>query len=82
MYGKQHDKLLSDDDLTDKRGLDIQRSFVGMASSVVIFSLLGMSGAETVKESLWLIFPMSLFIQLSVFQRTSRWHAEDMDVYK
>lgn len=80
--GKRHDKLLSDDDLAEKRKLDIQRSFIGMASSVVIFSLLGMNGAETIKESLWLIFPMSLFIQLATLQRTSRWHADDMDVYK
>ena len=82
IYGKTVDKLITDNDKSDKRKQDVQRSFVGIAASVVIFSLLGLNGANTVKEAVWLIIPLSVFIQLSVYHRSKRWHAGNMDVYK
>lgn len=82
IYGKNHDKLIKDEDRTNKRNQDIQRSFLGIASAICIFSLLGMMGEKNSNQGVWLIIPFSIFIQLAIFNRSQRWHAEDMGVYK
>ncbi|WNC68685.1 hypothetical protein RI845_00720 [Thalassotalea nanhaiensis] len=82
IYGKNHDKLIKDEDRTNKRNQDVQRSLLGIAAAILIFSLLGMMGAKTSNQSIWLIVPFSVFIQLAILNRSQRWHAEDMDVYK
>ncbi|WP_286232903.1 hypothetical protein [Thalassotalea sediminis] len=57
-------------------------SVFGIASSIGIFSLLGMLGEKSSNQGIWLIVPFSLFIQLAILNRSQRWHAEDMGVYK
>ena len=82
LYGKSADKLIANTDRSKKRQLDVQQSFIGIAASVVIFSLLGLSGADSSSNAIWLAIPLSLFIQLSVFVRSRRWQPENMEVYR
>ncbi|WP_100643647.1 hypothetical protein [Alteromonas facilis] len=82
IYGKSADKLINQDDKTEKRRQDVQRSFIGIAASVVIFSLLGLHTADTAVQGVWLILPLSLFVQMAVYHRSKRWHADDMAVYQ
>ena len=82
IYGKPADRLIAEKDKMDKRQQDVQRSFIGIAASVVIFSLIGLSGVHISAQSIWLIAALSIFVQLAVFNRSKRWHAEDMNVYQ
>lgn len=81
LYGKSYDKLITDDDKAGKRSQDVQRGCVGIAASVAIFSLLG-SSAQSIEHAVWLIIPLSLFVQLSVLHRSKRWYPDDMSVYR
>ena len=82
IYGKTNDKLISGEDQASKRNQDVQRSFVGIAASIAIFSLLGITSGSATSDSIWLIIPLSIFIQITVFHSSVRWHAEDMGVYR
>ncbi|MBE1300869.1 MAG: hypothetical protein GJ680_13305 [Alteromonadaceae bacterium] len=82
IYGKNHDKLIKDDDRVNKRMQDVQRSLLGIAASIGIFALLGMIGAKPNDQSIWLVVLFSIFIQIAILNRSRRWHAEDMDVYR
>ncbi len=81
IYGAKTDKLIADKDRATKRKEDVQRNILGMVSAIFIFSLLGMQGSDTSSQNLLLI-PLSLYLQITIFNRNKRWNAQDMDVYK
>ena len=82
IHGKIADKLVDENDRMAKRKEDVQRGLLGIAASVVIFSFLGLSGSQAVYQASWLIVPLSLFIQISVFHRSKRWYPINMAVYQ
>ena len=81
IYGRKNDKLLDENDRIDKRNKDVKQGIIGIASAIFIFALLGMQGTINTSSD-WLLIPLSLFIQIAIVNRTKRWHADDMDVYR
>lgn len=81
IYGAKTDKLIADNDRAIKRKEDVQRNILGIMSAIFIFSLLGMQESDSSSQSLLLI-PLSLYLQITIFNRNKRWSAKDMHVYK
>lgn len=81
IYGSKSDRLIADNDRATKRKEDVQRNILGIVSAIFIFSMLGMQGSDTSPQNLLLI-PLSMYLQITIFNRNKRWNAQDMHVYK
>ena len=81
LYGKVSDKNLTLTDRENKGAKDIERATLGIVATAVLFSLISTLSASGLNQVIVMVL-FSLFIQMAIYQRTNRWIAQRMNVYK